>query len=290
MKNFRPLAYQQHLRYYNLCYLSDFKKRTAHYLKWADHSYPFLVRDDKEKNNFAILPAKAYAQIAALLYLTERVHHASQPPESVHSLDEIITHFQLDFTLISDAYTRQFSDEAFQDLVRIFDENIHDEDASRLTIRHIIRTVEKLPLPEIKEVDLDDDTDILLDFDDNIDLGFDDDDADGDTDINAGEPLALDDLSSLCDSEEEEEESVQQVSQSISQKPAVEIFKYSKRLEDLFKDALFSLHLRDHARVRGDNLIVFSIAENSVFVDRVLSIEDNNLYLLFEEEDEGLFR
>ncbi len=200
--------------------------------------------------------------MTALLYLTACINHAIQPSESVHSFNEIITHFQLDFTPKSDAYTRQFSDEAFQDLVRIFDENIHDEDTSRMTIRHIVRTVEKFPLPALPEEDfLDDDTAPISELDS---IYF-----DTEEDFNKLYPSIKEDAS-----------------QPVSEKPTGKAMQRPEHLDNLLNETLSSLQLRDHARVRGDNLIIFNTAGNSVLIDRIFPLEDHNLYLLFMSDEE----
>lgn len=258
------------------------RRNLPNYLKRADHNCPFLIRDEQEKNNFTILTTKVYAQITALLYLTAQVNGANPAPEKVYSFDETASHFHVTLPPPDDTtYTRLFSDAAFQDLDRNVMQAIQDEETARLTVRHILRAVShKLPLPAIVEKDPEED---LL-----IDLPEDD---------------LADDLEYLYDDENgipvfkatpaHIEADIPQSAKSEDEPPVVEEtptpIEHPKALYKLFIDARRSLHLCDHAYQRGDYLILFHIADHTILVDRVLSLDDHNLYLLYEDEDDGLF-
>lgn len=245
MKSRDPLDYLYQLGYLNYGFTSDFKKRTAYYLKSARINYMLLLKDKREKENFVVLPAKNYAQIAALLYLTEQINRAAgnAVPEKVHTLDKTALHFHV--TLPSEnstTHTRLLSDDAFQDLDRNVIHAIHNQEAAQQTVQHILRTVcRALPRPAlIEETDDDDDTGLAL-------------------------------LSDFIDFNDDEEK-----------------VQLPKTLNKLFCDTLNSLPLRDHACQCDDYLIIFHVTENTLVVDRVLSLDDHNLYLLYEEEDDDL--
>lgn len=272
MKSREPLDYLNQLYCPDWCATSDFKKRTAHYLKRASCEYQLLLKDKRENENFVVLPAKVYAQIAALLYLTVQINYAAGNaiPEKVHTLDETASHFHV--TLPSEnstTHTRLLSDDAFQDLDRNVICTIQDKGTAQKVIQSILYTVsQELPRPALVKEKTDNDNE----NDDGSDL-----------------------FSGLIDlfDEDEEKDGILDIINTYDDTPFAElpcidttIPQLSQRMNTLLGDTLNSLYPRDHVCQCDDHLIVFHITGNTLVVDRVLSLDDHNLYLLFLKESD----